>query len=90
MPARKTYEKPRPGQKAKQPMRKKPLKGKQGRWLWLWLGFTGVAMLSATAGAMLAVSLASMLYCKVSYLLLSKQYLTKVEASPAIVCSYQN
>jgi LCP family protein required for cell wall assembly len=32
---------------------------KQGRWLWLWLGFTGVAMLSATAGAMLAVSLSS-------------------------------
>ncbi|MFB8792135.1 MAG: LCP family protein [Potamolinea sp.] len=60
MPAQKINEKPRPGQKAKQQGIKKPLKRKQGRWLWLWLGFTGVAMLSATAGAMLAVSLASM------------------------------
>lgn len=59
MPARKTYEEPRRGPKTTQPVRKKPLKGKQGHWLWLWLGFTGVAMLSATAGAMLAVSLSS-------------------------------
>ncbi len=60
MPARKTYEQPRSGQKKTQPVRKKPVKGKQGHWLWLWMGFTGVAMLSATAGAMLAVSLSSM------------------------------
>jgi LCP family protein required for cell wall assembly len=59
VPARKTYEKPRSGQNNSQPVRKKPLKVKQGRWLWLWLGFTGVAMLSATAGAMLAVSLST-------------------------------
>jgi LCP family protein required for cell wall assembly len=56
---RKTYEKPRSGQKTSKPVRKKPLKVKRGHWLWLWLGFTGVAMLSATAGAMLAVSLSS-------------------------------
>lgn len=30
-----------------------------GRWLWFWIGITGVAMLSATAGAMLAFSLSS-------------------------------
>lgn len=61
MPARKTYEQPRPGQKKRsQPPKKKPTKAKRGHWLWLWLGFTGVAMLSATAGAMLAVSLSSM------------------------------
>ncbi|HBL11239.1 MAG TPA: LytR family transcriptional regulator, partial [Cyanobacteria bacterium UBA11162] len=47
MPARKTYEQPRSGQKKTQPVRKKPVKGKQGHWLWLWMGFTGVAMLSA-------------------------------------------
>jgi len=59
--ARKTYEQPRPGQKKRsQPPKKKPTKAKGGHWLWLWLGFTGVAMLSATAGAMLAVSLSSM------------------------------
>lgn len=33
--------------------------GKQGRWLSLFLGLTGVAMVSATAGALLAVSLSS-------------------------------
>lgn len=32
---------------------------KSGRWLWFWVGMTGVAMLSATAGALLAVSLSS-------------------------------
>ncbi len=30
-----------------------------GRWLWFWAGLTGVAMVSATAGALLAVSLSS-------------------------------
>lgn len=59
MPARKTYEKARSGQNTTPPVRKKPLKVKPGRWLWLGLGFTGVAMLSATAGALLAVSLSS-------------------------------
>ena len=59
MSARKTYEKPRSGQKNTQPARKKPTQVKQGHWLWVWLGFTGVAMLSATAGALLAVSLSS-------------------------------
>ncbi|MGB3692578.1 MAG: LCP family protein [Spirulinaceae cyanobacterium] len=29
----------------------------KARWLWIWLGLTGVAMLSATAGAILAVSI---------------------------------
>lgn len=32
---------------------------KFGRWLWFWVGMTGVAMLSATAGALIAVSLSS-------------------------------
>lgn len=59
MPARKTYDKARPGQNNTSPARKKPLKVKSGRWLWLGLGFSGVAMLSATAGALLAVSLSS-------------------------------
>ncbi|MEO0967553.1 MAG: LCP family protein [Cyanobacteria bacterium J06639_18] len=34
-------------------------KGKSGRWLWFWVGMSGVAMVSATAGALLAVSLTS-------------------------------
>lgn len=59
MAARKTYDKSSPGQQTSRPGRKTPLKVKQGHWLWLWLGFTGVAMLSATAGALLAVSLSS-------------------------------
>lgn len=33
--------------------------GKSGRWLWFWVGMSGVAMASATAGALLAVSLTS-------------------------------
>lgn len=32
---------------------------KSGRWLWFWVGMSGVAMVSATAGALLAVSLTS-------------------------------
>lgn len=32
---------------------------KSGRWLWFWVGMTGVAMVSATAGALLAVALSS-------------------------------
>ena len=59
MPARKLYEQPSSGQSSDRPARKKPFRGKQGPWLWLWLGFTGVAMLSATAGALVAVSLSS-------------------------------
>jgi LCP family protein required for cell wall assembly len=39
-------------------MKKSP-KPSRGRWLWLGFGLTGVAMLSATAGALLAVSLSS-------------------------------
>lgn len=38
---------------------KKSSRSKTGRWLWFWTGLTGVATLSATAGAMLAVSLSS-------------------------------
>lgn len=38
---------------------KKSVAAPRGNWLWLGLGLTGVAMLSATAGALLAVSLAS-------------------------------
>ncbi|WP_371259647.1 LCP family protein [Calothrix sp. 336/3] len=32
---------------------------KTGRWLWFWMGMSGIAMVSATAGALLAVSLTS-------------------------------
>jgi polyisoprenyl-teichoic acid--peptidoglycan teichoic acid transferase len=32
---------------------------KAGRWLWFWVGMSGIAMVSATAGALLAVSLTS-------------------------------
>jgi LCP family protein required for cell wall assembly len=56
---RKTYEKSRWGQKNAQPQRTNPLKVKQKHWLWVWLGFTGVALLSASAGALVAVSLSS-------------------------------
>ncbi|MEO1428907.1 MAG: LCP family protein [Cyanobacteria bacterium J06633_8] len=34
-------------------------KQKSGRWLWFWVGMSGIAMISATAGALLAVSLSS-------------------------------
>jgi polyisoprenyl-teichoic acid--peptidoglycan teichoic acid transferase len=34
-------------------------KTKSGRWLWFWVGMSGIAMISATAGALLAVSLTS-------------------------------
>ncbi|NDJ23893.1 LytR family transcriptional regulator [Nostoc sp. B(2019)] len=34
-------------------------KSKSGRWLWFWVGMSGIAMVSATAGALLAVSLTS-------------------------------
>jgi LCP family protein required for cell wall assembly len=66
--ARKTYQQSASGQNrdyaqlasdANRPVRKKSFKGKPGHWLWLWMGFTGVAMLSATAGALVAVSLSS-------------------------------
>lgn len=59
MPARKTQERPSGESKTTKPAWKKLAKGKQNRWFWLWIGFSGVAMLSATAGAMLAVSLSS-------------------------------
>ncbi|MCF4970026.1 LCP family protein [Nostoc sp. CMAA1605] len=32
---------------------------KSGRWLWFWVGMSGIAMVSATAGALLAVSFSS-------------------------------
>lgn len=38
---------------------RKPPKVNRGRWLWLCFGLSGVAMISATAGALLAVSLSS-------------------------------
>nr|WP_211173457.1 LCP family protein [Brasilonema bromeliae] len=36
---------------------KKANTDKSGRWLWFWVGMSGIAMVSATAGALLAVSL---------------------------------
>lgn len=44
---------------ASKSVNKKSTRAKSGRWLWFWVGMTGVAMLSATAGALLAVSLSS-------------------------------
>ena len=43
--------------KALKSRNKKPQIPKSGRWLWFWLGMSGIAMVSATAGALLAVSL---------------------------------
>lgn len=37
----------------------KKITTKPGRWLWFWVGMSGIAMVSATAGALLAVSLSS-------------------------------
>lgn len=59
MAARKTYEQPSSGAIGDRSVRKKPVKVKSGHWFWLWLGFTSVAILSATAGALVAVSLSS-------------------------------
>ncbi len=59
MPARK-YDEQRPSRpKTAQQVTTKPAKAKQGSWLWLWLCLAGVAVVSATAGALLAVSLSS-------------------------------
>ncbi|BAY65714.1 cell envelope-related transcriptional attenuator [Calothrix brevissima NIES-22] len=46
------------GNVAKNSNRKIP-NSKTGRWLWFWVGMSGIAMVSATAGALLAVSLTS-------------------------------
>jgi LCP family protein required for cell wall assembly len=59
VPAKKTDEKPSSWSKKTPYVAKQPSKGKPRHWLWLGLGFSGVAMLSATAGALLAVSLSS-------------------------------
>ena len=59
VPARK-FSKQHPPNKKSTPIAKKnhtPIF--PGRWLLIWLGLTGVAMLSATAGALLAVSLSA-------------------------------
>ncbi|MHC5729875.1 MAG: LCP family protein, partial [Nostoc sp.] len=45
--------------KASKPSEKISQNSKSGRWLWFWVGMSGIAMVSATAGALLAVSLTS-------------------------------
>ncbi len=45
--------------KASKSSKKIPQNSKSGRWLWFWVGMSGIAMVSATAGALLAVSLTS-------------------------------
>ncbi|MBD2528904.1 LCP family protein [Nostoc flagelliforme FACHB-838] len=45
--------------KALKSSRKISQNSKSGRWLWFWVGMSGIAMVSATAGALLAVSLSS-------------------------------
>ncbi|WP_293094105.1 LCP family protein [Moorena sp. SIOASIH] len=59
MPVQRTYRKRRVVRRPTRPVRRKKVKVKRGNLLWLWLGFTAVAMSSAAAGAILAVSLAS-------------------------------
>ncbi|OLT64267.1 MULTISPECIES: LCP family protein [Moorena] len=59
MPVQRTYRKRRVVRRPTRPVRRKKVKVKGGNLLWLWLGFTAVAMSSAAAGAILAVSLAS-------------------------------
>ncbi|MBN3925118.1 LCP family protein [Nostoc sp. NMS4] len=45
--------------KASKSSRKISQNSTSGRWLWFWVGMSGIAMVSATAGALLAVSLTS-------------------------------
>ncbi|WP_138498671.1 LCP family protein [Nostoc sp. PA-18-2419] len=45
--------------KASKSIKKISRNSKSGRWLWFWVGMSGIAMVSATAGALLAVSLTS-------------------------------
>ncbi|MDZ8030793.1 MAG: LCP family protein [Nostoc sp. DedQUE08] len=45
--------------KASKSNKKIPQSSTSGRWLWFWVGMGGIAMVSATAGALLAVSLTS-------------------------------
>ncbi|MDZ7950980.1 LCP family protein [Nostoc sp. DedQUE09] len=45
--------------KASKSNKKIPQNSISGRWLWFWVGMGGIAMVSATAGALLAVSLTS-------------------------------
>ncbi|WP_341525130.1 LCP family protein [Nostoc sp. UHCC 0302] len=45
--------------KASKPGKRISQNSKSGRWLWFWVGMSGIAMVSATAGALLAVSLTS-------------------------------
>ena len=60
MPTQKLYGKRSQAKSRPHKGRKKPpQKQSQGKWLLIWLGLTAVAMLSATAGAILAVSLNS-------------------------------
>lgn len=55
MPSKKIDREPPTGQKYIHMVKK----NRRGSWLWVWFGLTGVAMLSATAGALLAVSLSA-------------------------------
>ncbi|MBD2676152.1 MULTISPECIES: LCP family protein [Nostoc] len=45
--------------KASKSIKKISHSSKSGRWVWFWVGMSGIAMVSATAGALLAVSLTS-------------------------------
>jgi LCP family protein required for cell wall assembly len=64
VPNHKNHQPHRQGGKNPQPARKQPAKKKRGNWLWLGLGLTGVAVVSATAGALLAVSLSTTPFLK--------------------------
>lgn len=59
MPVQKNSEQQLYSSRASQSLKKKSSKAKSGRWLWFWVGMTGVAMVSATVGALLAVSFSS-------------------------------
>lgn len=59
MSVQKTYQKNQPEKKHNSKSKKKPAKKTLGSWLWIGLGLGSVAMISATAGALLAVSLSA-------------------------------
>jgi LCP family protein required for cell wall assembly len=57
VPARRNYQKPTPKPTIRAVNQRRTRSGQRGRWLLIWFALTGVAMLSATAGALLAVSI---------------------------------
>ncbi|BAY13679.1 LCP family protein [Calothrix sp. NIES-2098] len=59
MTTQRTSAEENPSAKVSKASKKIAQNSKSGRWLWFWVGMSGIAMVSATAGALLAVSLTS-------------------------------